>query len=414
MIRTDTRVNQTPHKYSRRLVVQAAAVGIAAHIVKPASAQSSAIVSYTTFEKETLRLRAFLGRNIALLLDPAREIDYVALERVVTALDRAWDWYRGYFGQPRPLVMHAGKPTVAEVVKTCGAGCGYLGATGIELDQQTMGGLLADATDDRYQQAVFYEMGRNFWLFAPQLGTMSALTTGFAIVNRFYAMELNGLMGAPWNEKMSFDTFRYTILVELLERYLADRTLNWQNTIAAGKAPANPHGWGDNDLSAAFYHRIRVDHGFTGYRRFWTLMKGAPPSESPRDSVARIVQIARAVTGTDYRPMFRDNSLPLTVVAPKVSEGTPRRVSYRAQYGDGAVAGTFTRTDGNRWVESNNILAGATPTFRSLSVNADEIMLFDETRDYYIDLDLKRRKSFFRRGANRKWDEWHNVNAVVL
>ena len=402
--------DQTPNAYSRRWLLKVASAGVAAHIAGPAQAQSPPLVPYTTFEKATLRLRAYLGRNVALLLDPAREASPI-VERVVAALDHAWDWYRGFFGPPKTLLTHAGKPTIAEVVKTCGAGCGYLGATGIELDQRTMGALLADAADDRYQQAVFYEMGRNFWHFGPQLGTISALTTGFAIVNRFYAMELCGLMGAPWNDKMGFDTFRHTILVELLERYLADRTLDWRNTIAAGKPPANPHGWGDTDLGAAFYHKIRVDHGFAGYRRFWTLMRNAPPSESPRDSVARFVQIARAVTAIDYRGLFRDNSLPLTVVAQSVGDGTPRSVGYRRE--DGAVMGTFTRADGNRWVESNNTLGSAALTFRSLSAGADEIMLFDETRDFYIDLDLRRKKCFFRGGMSRKWDEWHSVIAVT-
>ena len=263
--------------------------------------------------------------------------------------------------------------------------------------------LLDEAAGDRYDQAVFYELGRNFWFFDGQLGRIPSLTTGFAIANRFYAMETSGLVGAPWSGSVGFDTFRYSILVELLDRYLSDTTLTWQTTLVQNKAPANPHGWNGNDLAAAFYHKIRADHGDAGYRRFWQLMKGAPHAGSPRDSIARFVQIARAASGKDYRALMKDMSLPLTIDYADAPAAGLGRVRYRGFNGPRLVIGDFTRTDGNRWIENNDSGDGTNSKFRSLSESSSEILLYDDARDIYLSLDLSRKEISWRLGSEPRW-----------
>ena len=137
--------------------------------------------------------------------------------------------------------------------------------------------------------------------------------TGFATVHRFYAMEATGTVGAPWDDNIDFDAFRHLSLIDILDRYLADPQLNWQNTLEANKAPPGLPNWmAGYHLAAAFFHRIRRDYGHGGYRRFWQLMASAPKAETPRDACARFIQVARAATGHDYRDLFRDRSLPLT------------------------------------------------------------------------------------------------------
>src|SRR6266508_188603 len=293
---------------TRRSLLGAAASAIA---VRSASAQAKppAPVAYTTFARRSVQLRPFVGRQVALLVDPARSVDRVVSDRVLSALDRAWDWYRGYFGRtPDVYSPHAGKLTVAEVA---GGGSGIPGYGGIELHPDTMTRLLTGARTDRYNQAAFFFFGHNFWFFDDSLGRITAFAAGFADVHRFHCMEAIALTGAPWDENIDFDHYRHSIIIDMLTRYLADRTLTWENTLAANKAPPNPHGWVAGDLAAAFYHRIRRDHGHIGYRRFWQLMADAPKAEKPRASAARFVQIARAATGEDYRWLMRDPSLPL-------------------------------------------------------------------------------------------------------
>lgn len=293
---------------TRRSMLGAAAsviaVGSASSQVKPA-----APILYSTFAKQSVQLRPFVGRQVALLVDPVRSIDPVVSDRVLSALDRAWDWYHGYFGRtPELNNATAGKLTVAEVSAGGSAMSGY---GGVEVHRDTMTRLLTEASRDRYNQAAFYFFGHNYWFFDDPLGRIAAFSEGFAHVHRFHCMEALGLTGAPWDENLDFDHYRHSIIIDMLNRYLADRTLTWENTLAANKAPANPHGWVAGDLAAAFYHRIRRDHGHAGYRRLWQLMRDAPKAVTTRDSAARFVQIARAATGEDYRWLMRDPSLPI-------------------------------------------------------------------------------------------------------
>jgi serralysin len=305
--------------FTRRILISATTSLIA---VRPASAQEArpALVTYKTFAGPSIEVRPFVGRNIALLLNPERSTDRVVTDRMLSAIDRGWEWYRDYFGRaPISNRTHAGKATITENAQDPAASArGIIGQTGIEVGPSSMNRLLLEAVQDRYNQAVFYELGRNFWFFNDQLGAMAptanggVFTTGFAHVHRFYSMEAANLVGAPWDDKLDFDGLRHSILVEMLDRYLASNALTWESTLAANKAPPNPYGWTADHLAAAFFHRIRRDHGHAGYRRFWQLMAKAPKANTPRDSAARFVQVARAATGEDYRGLLRDASLPLT------------------------------------------------------------------------------------------------------
>jgi hypothetical protein len=279
-------------------------------VTRPALAQvpAPAPVTYVPINGGSLQLRPFVGNRVALLLDPARQIDRAVVARILGALDRAWEWYSDFFGvTPAPNKLHAGKPTVAEVANQ---GFAYW-ATGMEILPSSTTLLLNEAARDRYNQAAFFCMALNFWRVELALGKVDAFRFGFAHVHRFHSMDAAGITGAPWDDNLDFDHFRHSILIELLDAYLADRNLNWQNTLAADKAPANRHGWGAAELAAAFFHRIRRDHGAAGYQRFWRMMMDAPSTESAKESASRFIQIARVATGEDYRWMFKDQTLQL-------------------------------------------------------------------------------------------------------
>jgi len=294
-------------RIARRSVLSVAA---GATIARSAVAQADlpASVTYQTMSNTAVLLRPFVGRNMAFLIDPDRRTDRAVTDRILNAFDRAWDWYREYFGRsPTPYKSHAGKTTVAEVPSprvTDGSG-------GIELASSTVDLLLREAAYDRYNQATFFIMGRNFWAYDMPLGQIGAFKQGFAHLHRFYAIDGAGMTGAPWDDNLDFDHYRHSIVVDMLNRYLADATLTWQITLAADKAPTNPNGWGAGDLAAGFFHRIRRDHGQDGYRRFWRIMHDAPKASTPKDSAARFVQVAYAATGGDYRELFKDQSLQL-------------------------------------------------------------------------------------------------------
>jgi serralysin len=277
----------------------------------PAAARSAPAelptpVAYQTMANASVQLRPFVGRNMALLIDPARQIDRAVIDRCLAAFDRAWDWYRDYFGRsPAAHRSYSAKTTVAEVASPRVVD----GSAGIELASSTVDLLLQEAVRDRYNQATFFIMGRNFWSYDNPLGPINAFRHGFAHVHRFYSIDGADVTGAPWDDKLDFDHYRHSIVIDMLNRYLADPNLTWQNTLAVDKAPQNPNGWGAGELAAGFFHRIRRDHGQDGCRRFWRMMQDAPKAQTPKESASRFVQIARAATGEDYRSLFRDMTL---------------------------------------------------------------------------------------------------------
>jgi hypothetical protein len=111
--------------------------------------------------------------------------------RWVARLDAGWALYADLTGaRPEPLKQLSGKATIAAVPDfafTCGAGCGYLGATGIELAMFYRWNYPAlQARPQSMPHYVFYEMGRNFFTFGDR---HSAFATGFAVFMRYVCMD---------------------------------------------------------------------------------------------------------------------------------------------------------------------------------------------------------------------------------
>lgn len=126
---------------------------------------------------------AFLTTNAA--FDPS------VMGPLVRRLDAGWALYADLTGsQPSPLKQVSGLTTVAAVPSpdfTCGYGCGYVGATGVEV-----GGFYAHDYPllERDRKAVphyyFYELGRNFYTFGDR---HSLFTTGYAVFMRYVCLD---------------------------------------------------------------------------------------------------------------------------------------------------------------------------------------------------------------------------------
>lgn len=303
-------------RVDRRMLLGCAGAAVftgAAHAQSRASGRRTSgdqgeIVDYPSVNGARPRLRAFEGEKIILLISPERAVDRASIDRILGALGKAFDWCSATFARD-PMVgrRHARSAVVVAEVQNAGF---EEDALQIELAPDTMTRLLTEAKRDRYNQAAFFIMARLFWFCEPQLGKISAFPIGFAHASRFHAMEAAGITGAPWDENLDFDNYKRSVLVSVLDAYLADTNLTWKNTLGAAKGPPNPQSWGASELAAGFIHRIRRDHGNVGYRRFWRLMTDAPKADTAEEAAARFVQIARAATGADYRWLMRDQSLP--------------------------------------------------------------------------------------------------------
>jgi len=138
----------------------------------------------------SLQLTPWVGQHVIFLTTDAK-LDPALLGLWVSRLDAGWQLYADLTGRkPEPFKQSGGKVTIAAVPGadlTCGAGCGFVGATGIEL---------AMFYDDNYPQLktrpkamphyVFYEMGRNYFTFGDR---HSCFVTGFAVFMRYVCMD---------------------------------------------------------------------------------------------------------------------------------------------------------------------------------------------------------------------------------
>jgi hypothetical protein len=136
------------------------------------------------------RLTPWQGKHLT-FFTTGKPLEPAVVQRFVERLDGGWALYGDLTGrQPAPHKQWKGKPTIVAVPSpefTCGAGCGYVGATGVEL------GLFYDRDypaiaehPRRFPHYAFYELGRNFYTFGDR---HSCFTTGFAVFMRYVCMD---------------------------------------------------------------------------------------------------------------------------------------------------------------------------------------------------------------------------------
>ncbi|MCF7974957.1 MAG: hypothetical protein K9N55_14155 [Phycisphaerae bacterium] len=130
------------------------------------------------------------GDQLVFITTPS-ELDATVMTQFVGRLETAWSLYADLTGrQPRLFRQWQGKPTIAAIPSatlTCGYGCGYIGATGIEVTGFYNSDYpLALKDQDAFHHYYFYEMGRNFYTFGDR---HSLFTTGYAVFMRYVCMD---------------------------------------------------------------------------------------------------------------------------------------------------------------------------------------------------------------------------------
>ncbi len=130
------------------------------------------------------------GREVVLLTTTA-ELDRRVMKRLVQRLDAAWKLYADLTGtRPQPFRLFRDKATIAAIPDaslTCGYGCGYVGATGIEVAGfYATDYPLAQKDPEAFSHYLFYEMGRNYYTFGER---HSIFITGYAVFMRYVCMD---------------------------------------------------------------------------------------------------------------------------------------------------------------------------------------------------------------------------------
>lgn len=137
---------------------------------------------------------AWEGEHVVFLTKPG-EYDAERMKAFVSVLDQGWQTQQELVGKsPQPLRQVNDKPTICALPKpglSCGFGCGYVGATGIEVAafyDRDWPAFLDDP--DSFGHYYFYEMGRNSFVYGDR---HSLFTTGYAVMVRYVCMDRVGL-----------------------------------------------------------------------------------------------------------------------------------------------------------------------------------------------------------------------------
>jgi hypothetical protein len=210
---------------------------------------------YKTFEGDQLTLYSWSGDKI-MLLSALNTLNATTMNNWVSKMDAAYNYYALCTGREPDFYVGAtyinNRSTIAQVNSTCGAGCGYLGTTGIEMLSSYFSNMYNSINSQNlYDQVPFYELGRNFWFYDSKLKYQNndPIVTGYAVYMRFMAMEAANVNGAPFNS-WTFSEFKNNV-VNLLPTYMADNSLNWSNTLGVGAGVPNSN-LGATDLFASF------------------------------------------------------------------------------------------------------------------------------------------------------------------
>jgi hypothetical protein len=179
-----------------------AAAGSAAQQAPPFAARAAIDYAPLAFRPEVwkakgqdTRMSPWVGERVVFLSLASVEIEPGLMRLWVDRLDAGWKVYLDLTGtRPEPFKVWEGRAVIAAVPNhefTCGAGCGYVGHTGIELAMFYEHDLPRLARRPEVMpHYVFYEMGRNHFTFGDR---HSCFTTGFAVFMRYVCMDALGV-----------------------------------------------------------------------------------------------------------------------------------------------------------------------------------------------------------------------------
>ncbi len=256
---------------------------------------------YTTFAGAPHTLYAWPGDHIA-ILTPTPNRCGATMRRLVAAYDDAYEFYFAATGiEPIAYAptLFDGRGTIAIVPdgSTCGAGCGYLGFTGIELIESVFEEAYVGLHDHGwYTGTALYELGRNFWFYGDRLGYPSEpglwgdVDAAYAVFMSLSVVDALGLTGSPFGGSNFADWSRQRFGV--VDRYVADPALNWGNAVRMQAQPPLQNLGSNPDIIASFLHRLEAVHGQEWVRRFWREAGLRPMRATAEDAVDNMILAA--------------------------------------------------------------------------------------------------------------------------
>ena len=272
-------------------------------------AQPRRKIEYSSFKGADRELYPWKGPHIA-FLTRSNDLDRVTMTRLVEVFEGVHVYYERATGREPERFRHLdGRLTIAEEPVTYGAGCGYLGRTGIELMPEYFGRLYDQIRETgEVDQVLPYELGRNFWFYDAQLRFVEpdesdAFVTGFAVLMRFWSLEAVGCGVGPFGQATGVE-FRQTV-ESLVDVYEKSATSTFDSTLRAGRGIENSLGLGATDLFASFLMRLRRESPRPDFpARVWRYLGAQPEAARTEDSVDNLVVAASLAAGVDFGDTF--------------------------------------------------------------------------------------------------------------
>jgi len=266
--------------------------------------------TYTTQKGAVLSLYAWPGSKYA-FLSKTPSYNPVTMRYILNAADGAWNYYATTVGKlPGIYFNYKGLGTIADTgvggVDLCGAGCTYIGATGMEIDDDVANALV-NKVPSTYDWVIFYETGRSFWLFHDQLefkspDSSSCEVTGFAVFMGIHSLQQLGLpsdygTGIPLNpDPMATE-------IQSVNAYVANPSLNFQNTFLVD---TYNYSGGCSVLWTGLVVQLSQNYGGEAFVQ--ALFKEAlkrPAANSTQDAVDNFVLAASAAAGKNLTGIFQ-------------------------------------------------------------------------------------------------------------
>ena len=289
---------------------------------------------YTTQKGVKLNMFAWPGAKNA-LLTRTENYNPVYIRKILNAADAAYNYYAKTVGkEPSLYSNYNGLATIANTgiggIDLCGAGCTYIGATGMEIDDNTMADLYSRIQNDDYNWVIFYEFGRSFWLFGNQLtykapDNASCETTGFAVYMGIHTLQtLNYKSDYGTNIPNNPDPFKDEL--NDLALYTNDSSQNFQNTFLADHF-TGPGGC--SVLWSGLVENLKQTYGGEAFvQKLFKESLKRPTANSTQDAVDNFILAASAAAGKNLTYTFGTTwKWPISSAALKEAQddwGTPQ------------------------------------------------------------------------------------------
>ncbi|TWU50963.1 PA14 domain protein [Rubripirellula tenax] len=286
-------------------------------------AEAPDLVEYTSFQGEQSSLYAYEGEHV-ILLAKSPDLAQNDINRLIRQIDRGYEIYRETTGRdPVDNGLSIGKTIIAQVDQTCGAGCGYLGARGIEIDTDFFdNAVIESAETGKPDHIFFYEMGRNFWFYQSKLefnelrqdrstrGSGDFMVNGFPILMERAISEFADIPFSGPQDGAGTPEFRAS-----MDRWLTNYKANPEATFDSvfldfeGSLYNDPSTAGGNVGTMDYFAEIMLDlardYGELEFlKRFWQEVAQRPDMTDVDSAISNLVDSASIAAGEDLHDRF--------------------------------------------------------------------------------------------------------------